>query len=144
MKIDIYSHILPLKYKESLYKIASSPRLKETIEAVPTLFDIEMRLKILDRYECAQVLTLGLPPIETVADPKRALELSRIANDEIAELLIKYPNYFVAGVATLPMNDVDAALSETDRCISELKFRGVQIYSSINGKPLDSSEFLPL
>ncbi len=144
MKIDIYSHIIPLKYKEALYKISSSKRLRDTIEAIPTLFDLEMRFKIIDRYKCAQVLTLGMPPVESIAGPKEALELSRIANNEIAELIFKYSDRFVAGVGTLPMNDINFALNEAERCIKELKLKGIQIYTSINGKPLDSPEFFPL
>ena len=40
--------------------------------------------------------------------------------------------------------DVDAALDEVDRAIKDLKFRGVQIYTPIIDKPLDSPEFMPL
>jgi len=144
MKIDIYPHIVPVKYKEALYQRATSPRLRETIEAIPTLFDLDARFRILDRYGCVQVLTLGLPPVETVAGPKEAEELARIANDEVAELVNKYPDRFVAGVASLPLNDMDATLRETDRAITDLKFKGVQIFSSINGKPLDLPDFFPL
>ena len=144
MKIDIYPHILPIKYKEVLCQIAPSPRLKETIEANPGLFDLDIRFRILDQYDCTQVLTLALPPIEAIAEPKEAAELARIANDEIAELIVKYPDRFLAGVASLPMNDIEIALQEADRAINDLGFKGVQICSSINGKPLDSPEFFPL
>lgn len=144
MKIDIYPHILPIKYKEALCKRVPSPKLKETIEAIPTLFDLDLRFRILDRYGCAQVLTLGAPPVEAIAGPKEAAELARIGNDEIAGLVAKYPDRFVAGVASLPMNDMDAALQEADRAMRDLQFKGVQICSSINGKPLDLPEFFPL
>jgi predicted TIM-barrel fold metal-dependent hydrolase len=43
----------------------------------------------------------------------------------------------------LPMNDIEAALKETDRAISELGFRGIYLHSNIDGKPLDSPEFRP-
>ena len=144
MRIDIYTHILPTRYKEALYERAGSARLRETIEAVPTLFDLDSRFRILDRYECVQVLTLGLPPIETIAEGKAAVEFARIANDSMAELVTKYPDRFVAGVASLPMNDMDGALEEADRAIQSLNLKGIQICSSINGKPLDSPELFPL
>ena len=144
MRIDIYPHILPLPYKEALFKRVQSSRLRETIEAVPTLFDVDNRFRILDRFECAQVLTLGLPPIESVVGPKEAKDLARIANDSIAELVRRYPDRFVAGVASLPMNDMDAALEEADRAIQSLNLKGVQVFSSINGKPLDLPQFFPL
>jgi len=37
----------------------------------------------------------------------------------MAELLVKYPDRFVAAIASLPMNDIDAALKETDRAIKD-------------------------
>jgi len=99
----------------------------------------------MDQYQdLVQVLTLGSPPVGKVVGPKDALELSRIANDEMAELVAKYPDRFVAAVACLPMNDIDAALKEIDRAIVELRFRGVQIHNPIGDKPMDSPEFFPI
>jgi predicted TIM-barrel fold metal-dependent hydrolase len=62
----------------------------------------------------------------------------------MAELVSKYPDRFVAAIALLPMNDVEAAIEESDRAITELGFRGIYVHSNINGKPLDAPEFLPL
>jgi len=50
----------------------------------------------------------------------------------------------MAAVAALPLNDMEAALKELDRAITDLRFRGIQLNTPINGKPLDSAEFLPL
>ena len=47
-------------------------------------------------------------------------------------------------MASLPLNDLDAALEEADRVITQLKFRGVQIFSDINGEPLGLPKFRPL
>jgi aminocarboxymuconate-semialdehyde decarboxylase len=85
-----------------------------------------------------------MPPVERVAGPEKAVELAKLANDGMAELVLKYPERFVAAIGCLPMNDMDAALEEADRAINDLRFRGIQIASSINKKPLDSPEFLPL
>ena len=151
MKIDVFPHIIPLKYKEALYKKTMSDkgpqgrREVDKIEAIPSLFDVDVRFRIMDKYEgLLQVLTLGAPAVEDIAAPKDAVELAQIANDGMAELVTKYPDKFVAAVACLPMNDMDAALKEVDRAINELRFRGVQISSDINGKPLDAPEFMPL
>jgi predicted TIM-barrel fold metal-dependent hydrolase len=93
----------------------------------------------------AQVLTIGpTPPLETFAQPKHAVDLARVANDEMAELVEKYPESFVAGIALLPMNDIEAALAEAERAVKDLGLRGIYLHSNINGKPLDSPEFLPL
>jgi aminocarboxymuconate-semialdehyde decarboxylase len=42
------------------------------------------------------------------------------------------------------MNNMDAALKEVDRAVKDLKFRGVQLYTPTNDKPIDSPEFMPL
>ena len=81
MKIDVFCHVVPQKYKEALYKVipeGSPPQM--LIESVPTLFDMDRRFRIMDKFEeLRQVITLGLPPIEGIADPATAADLARIA-----------------------------------------------------------------
>jgi uncharacterized protein len=89
-------------------------------------------------------LTLGRIPVEHVAGPKKAAELARLADDEMAELLVKYPDRFTGALATLAMNNMDEALKETDRCIQDLGFNGVYLHTPVDEKPLDLPEFLPL
>ena len=146
MKIDIFAHIVTPKYKEGLHKkMPAGAWPLKLMEGYPTLFDLDARFRVMDKYEgLVQVICTGAPAVEDAASPKDTVELARIANDEMAELVRKYPDRFVAAVACLPMNDVDAALQETDRAIRDLKFRGVQLHSDINGKPLDSPEFDPI
>ena len=146
MKIDIFPHILPSQYLGNLINKATiAPSLQRAIEVIPTLSNLDMRFRIMDKYEgLMQVLTMAGPPLESVAEPKVAAELAKIGNDEMAELVAKYPDKFVGAVACLPLNDIDLALNELDRAIRELNFRGVQIYTSMTGKPLDSPEFMPI
>jgi aminocarboxymuconate-semialdehyde decarboxylase len=146
LKIDIYPHFLPARYREELYRKAKEGfYLRDVNEATPTLWDLDMRFRIMDKYEdLKRVLTVASPPIEDVVNPEDAAELSELANDEMAELVAKYPDRFAAAVACLPMNSLDAALKETDRAIKELGFKGVQIYTPTNDKPLDLPEFMPL
>jgi predicted TIM-barrel fold metal-dependent hydrolase len=146
MKIDVFTHVVPEKYKDTLYEILPPGfPIRKIIDSIPTLSDLEHRFRIMDKFEdLRQVITLGLPPVEEIADPEKAAELARIANDEMAELVSRYPDRFVAAAACLPMNNMDAALEEVDRAINDLNFRGVQIGTPINDKPLDSPEFMPL
>jgi predicted TIM-barrel fold metal-dependent hydrolase len=62
----------------------------------------------------------------------------------MAELVAKYPHRFPAFVASLPLDDSEAALRETERAVDTLGARGIQLFSNINGKPLDRPEFLAL
>lgn len=146
MKIDIFPHIIPPKFKEALYKKVPGGFFgKAWIEAMPTLSNLDYRFRIMDKFDgLVQVLTLGNPPVEKVVNAKDALELSMIGNDEMAELVNKYPDRFVAAVACVPMNDVDAALKEIDRAIVDLRFRGIQLHNPIGDKPMDSPEFFPI
>ncbi len=148
VKIDISPHILPPKYREGLSKKLAPEVFKPyqlMVEPFPTLTDLDNRFRLMDKYEgLVQVLTLTLPFVEAVAKPQDAVELARIGNDELAELVFKYPDRFIAAVGSLPMNDMDAALKELDRTVNDLHFRGIQLGTSINGKPLDELEFLPL
>jgi aminocarboxymuconate-semialdehyde decarboxylase len=67
--------------------------------------------------------------------------LARIANDGMAELVVKHPDRFVAFAASLPMNNPDAAVQELDRAVTKLGARGVQIFSNVDGLPLDEPQF---
>ncbi len=146
MKIDAYTHVVPEKYKAALYAaIPPQVPIRKIIDSLPTLYDMDHRFRIMDKFEgLKQVITLGIPPVEEIAPPDKALDLAMLANDEMAELLLKHPDRFVAAAASLPMNNMVGALEEADRAINDLHFSGVQIGTPINDKPLDSPEFFPL
>lgn len=144
-KIDIFTHILPPKYKEALDKKSKYSFYQEINRPVTPLFDLNARFRIMDKYEgVKQVLSVASPPLEMVVDVSNAIDLAKMANDELAELIAKYPDRFVAAIACLPMSNMDAALVEVDRAVIDLNFKGVQVYTSINGRPLDSPEFMAL
>lgn len=149
MKIDIFSHIFTKNIVEMLrLKIKEGADLSQgrgDFLTDATLHQIDLRLKVMDRCpDVLQALTMHLPPLEALVAPSDAVKLAIIANDEMAELVAKYPNRFVAAVACLPLNDINAAVKEADRAISRLHFRGVQIFTNINGEPLDAPKFRPL
>jgi aminocarboxymuconate-semialdehyde decarboxylase len=145
LKIDIASHILPTKYKNALDEAAPGHVQQQANNMVPPLWNLDHRFRIMDKYGVMHVLTLSRPPIEEVIrNPQKALDLTKLANDEIAELVFKYPERFPAAVASVALNHLDASWKELERAIVDLKFRGVQIYTHVNDKPLDSPEFEPL
>ncbi len=148
-KIDIFTHIIPPKYKEALYRKADerffSGKWDEVIQSTPALSNLDNRFRVIDKYEgLTQVLTIASPALEESTSPDDAVHLAKLANDEMAELTVKHPDKFISAVACLPMNDIDSALEETDRAINDLKFKGVQIFTPVDGKPLDSPELFPL
>ena len=149
-KIDAFCHILPAKYSEALRKKSKAPLGpfhvgRYGMSPQPTMVDVEARLRVMDLYPgYVQILNTSLPPPEDVTNGKDTIELCRIANDSMAELVYRYPDRFVAAVACLPLNDMDAAMKELDRAIRELKFKGIQITTTIMDRPLDDPEFDPL
>jgi predicted TIM-barrel fold metal-dependent hydrolase len=91
-----------------------------------------------------QVFSLSAPPIENLAGPEATPDLARLANDSMAETVAKHPDRFPGFIASLPMNNVDAALREIDRAVNELHATGIQIFTNVNGRPLDDPEFRPI
>jgi len=146
MKIDIFTHVMPERYKKVLFKYADRFATEKKVQDKrPVLTDHEARLRILGEHEeMVQVLSVTMPPVEEVVGPEEAARLARIANDEMAEMVAKYPQKYIAAIANLPLNNMDAALKETERTIKELGFKGIQIYTRVNGKPLSSDELMPL
>jgi aminocarboxymuconate-semialdehyde decarboxylase len=109
------------------------------------LWDIDARAQMLEQWpDVQQVLTLSLPGPELLGGPELSPELARIANDDMAAIVAKHPRKFPAFVASLPMNNVPAALEEMDRAIGALGARGVQILTNVNGRPLDEPELFPV
>lgn len=68
---------------------------------------------------------------------------SRFLNDHIAEICHRFPKNYI-GLGTVPMQDIDAAIRELERCKKELGFPGIQIGSNINDKNLGEEELFPI
>jgi predicted TIM-barrel fold metal-dependent hydrolase len=102
------------------------------------LYDLDPRFPVMDKYEpIRQVLTLGRVLDEHIAETPKAQELARLANNGMAELVVKHPERFVAPLTTISMTDIDAALEETDRTIGGMRFRGVYLHTPVDEKPID-------
>jgi aminocarboxymuconate-semialdehyde decarboxylase len=146
VKIDVFPHVLPRRYFDRMLEVASpGMALQKRMSGIPALVDVDLRLRIMDRHEgYVQVLTLASPPIEIVAGPGQSPDLARLANDEMAALVARHPDRFPGFVASLPMNAPDAALREIDRAIDDLGATGVQMFSNVNGRPLDRPEYQAL
>ena len=56
----------------------------------------------------------------------------------------QWPKEFPAFVASLPMNNPDASMREIERAINDLGATGVQVFTNVNGEPLDKPEYLQL
>ena len=74
---------------------------------------------------------------------RRGLAQAKEVNDDIADFVKEAPNRF-AGMATLPVQDVNASIAELDRAVNTLGLKGAELDTVVNGKTWDEPEFLPL
>ncbi len=146
MKIDLFNHFFPKRFwDEFVNRGASFPDMGKRVQNIRTIHDLEARFRVMDEFgEYRQFLTLASPPIETMAPPEESPKLARIANDGLAELVSRHPHRFVGFAASLSLNNVDESVKEMDRAVKELGARGIQIFTNVNGRPLDDARFAPL
>ncbi len=158
-RVDVFCHILPKRYDAARWERAEKSNFVEHSpshlkyvkggkspdqENYKVLVDLDARWRMMDEFEnYRQVISVASPPVEAV-DQDDSEYLAKILNDEMAELVEKYPDRFAGAACSLPMNKPDAAARELERCLKDLKYCTLQIFSNVNGKPLDLPEFRPI
>ena len=100
-KIDAFAHILPRSYLERLERQLEKTMAPSLLDYYrqgvfsfdPVLTDLDARWRKIEPYgDYAQVLVLAVPPLEEVGPPGVSAEFARIANDEMAELVQRFPD----------------------------------------------------
>ncbi len=144
-KLDIYNHVMPKPVIDRILELAPQMGgILKRMTNIPMLNDIEARVRMMQGWPgYQQVLTIANPPIEAVASPTDSPALARLCNQELKKICDAKPDMFPAWVASLPMNNVPKALEEMDRAIAE-GARGIQIFTNVQGRPLDEPEFFPI
>ncbi len=82
-------------------------------------------------------------PSPEVLDASRAIPLTKRVNDELAEVIGRYPTRF-AGFASLPIADPAAAGRELERAVKQLGLKGAMIQGVSQGRFLDDPFFSPI
>jgi len=148
MKIDAYCHLMPRDYAEQLATLGNVPaaaNVRKRVAEIPALVDLDLRFRQMDEFgEYRQIVSIPAPPAEDLGDPPVARRFARLGNEGLAALVRDNPDRFAGFVAVLPLNDVEAALEEIDYACGQLGALGVQIYTHVNGHPLDEERFEPL
>jgi predicted TIM-barrel fold metal-dependent hydrolase len=116
------------------------------VSNIPFLYDLDARFRKIEEFgdDYQQVFSVNLPPVEAVWGPDKSPEMAQVANDSMAEICASHKDHFPGFVAALPLNNIDAAIIEAERAIKTLGAKGVQIFSNINGHPMDEEQFFPL
>jgi predicted TIM-barrel fold metal-dependent hydrolase len=147
MEIDVFNHIFPQVFFERLQEvIANRGSIKRWLH-IPFLHDLDVRFRMLEEFgpDYRQILSLSAPPIEAInPDPQITIDLARLANDSMADLVRRHGDRFPGFIASLALNHPDASVAELERAVGDLGALGVQIFSNVNGLPLDDERFFPL
>jgi aminocarboxymuconate-semialdehyde decarboxylase len=77
------------------------------------------------------------------ADPELGRETARIINDEMAEMVGRFPDRFV-GLGTIPFQAPELAVAELERLHKSLGFRGIEIMTHVAGEDLSAPRFRPI
>ena len=158
MKIDIHTHIMPAQmpnwtqkfgYGEFIHlehrNCQACMMIGEKVFRVveENCFRENIRLKEMDDTGVSIQVLSTIPVLFNYwAKPVDALETSRFFNDHIAETVNKQPDRFI-GLGTIPLQDIDLAIKEMERCVHELKMPGLEIGSNVNGENLSDKKFFP-
>lgn len=155
LSVDIHTHILPEKWPDLKEKYgyggfirlehhkpcAARMMMDDTFfrEVEENTWSPTARIADCDRDQVhVQVLSTVPVMFSYWAKAEHTLDLAKLLNDHIAEVVKQYPKRFV-GLATLPMQSPDLAIQELERCM-EIGLAGVQIGTHINQWNLDAPE----
>jgi aminocarboxymuconate-semialdehyde decarboxylase len=148
VKIDIHTHILPREWPDldAKYGYSGFVRLEHQDacsarmmigdrmfrQIGDNVWDPKRRIEECDRDNISMQVLSTVPVMFSYwAKAADALDLSQRLNDHIAELVRDYPTRF-AGLGTIPLQDVDLAAAELERCVGELGLRGAEIGTHID------------
>ncbi|NJO25155.1 MAG: amidohydrolase [Bacteroidia bacterium] len=158
MRIDIHTHIMPsdmpnwtkkfgygefihLEHRNCEACMMKGDKLFRVVKE--NCFKEDVRIKQMDETDVTVQVLSTIPVLFNYwAKPADSLETSRFFNDHIAEVVNKEPKRFI-GMGTVPMQHVDLAIKEMERCVTELKMPGLEIGSNINGENLSEKKFFP-
>ena len=160
--IDLEAHFFTKEYAEYLYTREKVPKFevvenekKEkfthitygpglTYSHISTFEDLldlgEKRLSQMDKAGIdIQVLTLS-NPCPDMFDASEGTVMARKVNDELSQVVKRYPDRFIGLAAIAPQNP-GAAARELERAVKELNLKGVKINSNVNGEYLDDQKY---
>jgi len=158
--IDIHAHILPgslwkaIDAKKEWFGFRHEPGeglgsvvgggMRTHFTTPKARMGLEDRVKDMDAQKVdVQVLSTHMPFIGYHLDAAQGSALARDVNDEIAEAVRRYPKR-LAGLATLPAQDVKSAIDELERSVTRLGLKGATLDTQVNGDQWDDPKFLPL
>jgi aminocarboxymuconate-semialdehyde decarboxylase len=156
-KIDIHTHILPEKipnwfakfgYGDFLHLEHHKPCCARMMKGDKFFREIDencwsptIRMQEMDETAVGMQVLSTVPVLFNYwAKAEHGLETSRFFNDHLANCVVENPSRFIS-IGTVPLQDVDMAIAEMERCIKVLKMPGIEIGSNINQANLGDAKF---
>src|SRR3984893_2864980 len=125
--IDVHQHVLPPFWVKALPSHGGDPsgaRSGDGSSSVLPLWSPEVAIDLMDSQEIAiGILSLTAPGIVGWDESERR-KMARRVNEYTADLVAKRPDRF-GNFATVPLPDVDGALSELEYALDTLRADGV-------------------
>lgn len=109
----------------------------------PDFYAADQMLADMDRARIQMAAISAAPPtLSYWAEAGAARELASAMNESIAQRVAAHPERFL-GLATVPLQDIDASITEAKRAIRTLGLHGFQIGSNVGGKNLNHPDYFP-
>ncbi len=159
LKIDFHSHVIPCEFLDA---VAGDPSgfsgarvenrggeryLARDVIAIKlrsAYYDLDAKRAAMDRMGIdVAVISCGPPAYCYWLPAAQGARAARLVNDGIANLLAREPKR-LRGMATLPLQDIGAAMAELERIAKLGVFRGVELASSVEGVLISEPKFRPL
>lgn len=157
--VDVHSHVLPVELMDAIRRDprafqmqvegtgASEVFIRDDRHSTPVyaeFHDADAKVEGMDR-KGIDISVLSVTPVVFFywLDAEQGLAASRVMNDGIARMAARRPDR-LRGMATLPMQDVDAAVTELERVVKEHGFRSIELGCRIKGQLLSEPQFRPV
>lgn len=142
---ELYHHFCKNLAETPDTAIAMRPQSAPGSPLAAKLLDFdEARIADMDANGVAmQILSLTCPGVQ-IFQPELASELTRLANDQLAEVIARHPSRFCGLAAVAPQSAATDAPAEMERAINTLGLNGFIINSHTNDEYLDDKKYWPV
>lgn len=153
MRIDCHSHIeipeaisfLP-KIIDPLASVSPKSKLIQeqlTLALKDQLENPDRRIADMEKMRLDMtVLSIAPPHFYYNLEGEVAIAFAQRQNNRLADIARTYPDRFVS-MATVPLQNVEAAVVEMERAVLNLNMKGVEVGSNIQGRYLGDPLFWP-
>jgi aminocarboxymuconate-semialdehyde decarboxylase len=157
-RIDLHSHVIPETMLEAwreqpeLYQTKVEGeghnrvfvRGKVRFDLEPEFYDADAKIESMDRKKLdISYISPGPQTFYYGLKGEQAAKTARLVNEGIARMVEARPDR-LRGMATLPMQEPELAITELERVVREYGFRAVEIGTAIGDEELAEPKFRPV